>query len=289
VRASAQRLLVEAVAEHGRTAIVAASERAAPMRRMLPDEYVRVCRRIRPDLHRSAGVDGRLIAVGYGRVRPHEWAWSIDCFLGYWEEAARRPHVVGSCHNHDPEVVYQAWRAGVSARDLRRLGWRIAAVEPLARPARYGTQPSHRTVRRAVRCTLTHRALCDEVKGGLVALSRRNVRALLRLPPWQVAAAVGAYRADHPDVLRPSWTDFASYLHEAQQALEPSWRRVLSRYGVGRLDWLVIARATPAALDLAAALADGEPAEVVELLRRAARVEEIAHALAGEEVPSWRS
>lgn len=82
-----------------------------------PGEYVAVVHRLadRRGID-MAGIDGRLIAVGYCHVAPTVWLdGAMGRWLAYWARAAKRPDVVGSSYNPAPEHVYRAMRAGVPA------------------------------------------------------------------------------------------------------------------------------------------------------------------------------
>lgn len=69
--------------------------------------YVGMCRRIDPRLR---GVDGRLIAAGYNKIRPTEWVDKIWGFLNFWDNYVPRPHIVGSYYNPSPKDAFWAWR-----------------------------------------------------------------------------------------------------------------------------------------------------------------------------------
>lgn len=72
------------------------------------NEYVRMVRFL---MHRyQTGqtffkIDWRLLAAGFGLVSPHYLARNIDSWLRYWEKAVRRPQLVGSPYNPNPQTV----------------------------------------------------------------------------------------------------------------------------------------------------------------------------------------
>lgn len=90
--------------------------------------YVAICRRLDPALARGgvAGVDGRLVAVGFRRVPPREWVLGdrrdgreprrLSDFLAWWQATQPRPETVGSDYNADPAVAFRLWFAGPYVR-----------------------------------------------------------------------------------------------------------------------------------------------------------------------------
>jgi hypothetical protein len=79
---------------------------------------VAACRRLDEALR---DVDGRLIAAGWRRVPPRRWVEDghLDLFLAYWQRAAQRPSIIGSCYNRDPDDAADAWWIGVPASYVR--------------------------------------------------------------------------------------------------------------------------------------------------------------------------
>jgi len=275
------------VREHGARAVLRAAMPPDPP--LTPATYVRICRRLRPDLAREY-VDGRLIAVGFNRVRPTRWVEEIDGYLDYWAESAGRPHVVGSSYNLEPRAAYACWRAGILSRVVRRLAKTQSAwCWALWQTREVGRAPTARRLRIGIRVAVRHPKLFA-LGFAHDRIGMRTLRVLERLPRWMVSAALGSVQ-----IISPAYTctpipttglrELLVLCAEAQETITAPRRRALSHLGIGYSAWLSIARRVPARLDLLDAIWHGADEETLDRLADETRTESLALLLAGEPVP----
>lgn len=165
-----------------------------------PAEYVGICRRIDSSLARETGwrVDGRLVALGFGRYSPSCWVreGGLEQFLTYWGRVAVSPTVVGSTYNRLPDLVVDAWQAGIPASIVRALGpaveWRDPMGGRVCRPLR-GRRLRRllRAARAATRTSVGPRHISTKALAALGRLSPELQRvALASLPAAWTARPV---------------------------------------------------------------------------------------------------
>lgn len=170
-------------------------------------------------------LDGRIVACGWQHETPTAWVGGrLAAFVAYYDRATTLGRAPGSTYNAGPEVVYQAWRAGVPP-------WIVRALGELMPPCGYRPLPQARLVRlrragRAAARSSVYRWNGDIARltfGALAALGRVSPelqRLVLdrsgyydrglcgRLTPgqlrWDLAAPVARRMAVDP-VVRAAW------------------------------------------------------------------------------------
>lgn len=135
--------------------------------------YVGVVRRLAwgrtdlPPLEGESRVDGRLLAVGWNCVSPTRFLDLLPAWIAYWERAADRPKVVGSCYNgSSPEEAFQCFLGHVPAWVATRVGALALRLSPArarwAAAAAHDVRPARHGVSTRLLCALGR--LCPELR-----------------------------------------------------------------------------------------------------------------------------
>lgn len=175
-----------------------------------PGHYLHVCRvlanrgrgNVTPE--ELEGVDTRLVVMGWNRVSPSEWmSNTLNLWLDYWDEYAKRPHIVGSSHNGPVEWAFVYFWIGLPANLARRLPSRTQIrvvrrhcptdangyLAPIGSPIR--GRVSRREQLRLVRVARANdRASVKDLDWSASRLATKTLEALGRLTPELQAAAL---------------------------------------------------------------------------------------------------
>lgn len=145
--------------------------------------YVGACRRVaacaETDLVLSGQgrIDGRLVACGWQHETPTAWVGGrLAAFVAYYGRATTPGRAPGSTYNAYPDVVYQAWRAGVPPWIVRALG----ALMPLCG---YRPLPQARLVRLRRAARAAARSSVYRWSGDIARLTFGALAALGRVSP----------------------------------------------------------------------------------------------------------
>ncbi|RPH40632.1 MAG: hypothetical protein EHM87_21700 [Burkholderiales bacterium] len=144
--------------------------------------YVGICRRLNPALSKEAGVDGRLLAVGFNHFTPTDWVGGeFAAFLSFWTETQPKPNTVGSTWNALPETVFAIWRASPSVQRAMKM------VPP---NKWYMFVRDDKILRRNVRRSVPIARALKRASAQHVILTAHAARALGTLPPELQAYAL---------------------------------------------------------------------------------------------------
>lgn len=143
-------------------------------------KYVRCVRRLT-----GHGCDGRVIAVGFNTVTPHEMATMLRAWLAYWDAGQRRPGTVGSAFNVTPAWAFFCFLHGMplwvsKVKEMRVPRFRVVrtASGPRAVLPRRTATRLWRTIRASARRSAQH---------ACIPLGKDVLRFCGRLSAWEQA------------------------------------------------------------------------------------------------------